>query len=117
MITVKQIREWIPAAVETFRKYYPLPAEPPYHIINKYPDNPRSIMFTTPSDEIFVVRSQVDYSRSSPKRSQQFFNHNYWHELGHVASKINSPKMSAIFWSEFIAEIMSLKICEAEKNN
>lgn len=116
MITQKQIRAWIPPALETFRKYYPLPEDPPYHIINEYPDNPRSIMFTTPENEIFIVRSQVDYSKSSPGKYRQLFNHHYWHELGHVVSKINSPKMSAIFWSEFAAEAMSLKICRAENN-
>ena len=116
MITQKQIRAWIPPAVETFRKYYPLPEDPPYHIINEYPDNPRSIMFTTPENEIFIVRSQVDYSKSSPGKYQKLFNHHYWHELGHVISKINSPKMSAIFWSEFAAEAISLKICKAENN-
>ena len=106
MITQKQIRAWIPPALETFRKYYPLPEDPPYHIINEYPDNPRSIMFTTPENEIFIVRSQVDYSKSSPGKYRQLFNHHYWHELGHVVSKINSPKMSAIFWSEYLgAEI------------
>jgi len=116
MITQKQIRAWIPPAVETFKKYYPLPEDPPYRIINEYPDNPRSIMFTTPANEIFIVRSQVDYSKSSPRKCQQLFNHHYWHELGHVVSKIDSPKMSAIFWSEFASEVMSLKICKAENN-
>lgn len=109
MTTQKQIKEWIPAAVETFQRFMPCPQIPEIHILsentlfkkraaiveriqskqkNAPPEGYSAIMEMIHGDmgDAILIRQKYITSPERSRRAEEEFSHYLWHELGHYVA-------------------------------